>query len=107
MIFRTFSAPLQPTTANQGRRASLRSRLPLAIIFRAFGAAPPGIFVRCTDHQSPALALHTLRTADAPHVINSRGVGSAERIKARSSALPSGPRESKRERMSSVAPGSE
>ncbi|HEV8187864.1 MAG TPA: hypothetical protein VGP83_08945 [Pyrinomonadaceae bacterium] len=25
--------------ANQGRRASLRSRLPLAFIFRAFGAS--------------------------------------------------------------------
>jgi len=41
MIFRTFSAPFKSLLLTRGDALRSAQRLPLAIIFRALGAAPP------------------------------------------------------------------
>ncbi len=49
VIFRTFSAPSKFTTATRGDALRSAQRLPLAIIFRAFGACPRPVLSREFD----------------------------------------------------------
>src|ERR1041385_1104563 len=53
MVFRTFSAHFHLLLSYQGRRAS---RLPLAIIFRAFGAPYPGYHISRLRRSVPWLS---------------------------------------------------
>ena len=78
MIFRTFSAPHLNVLATQGRRAS---RLPLAVIFRAFGAAQESPLSRAIIFRAfgAVLAWLPLRTAFANR---HRGVGTPENVRA-------------------------